>query len=377
MTGKNRFVLTALALALCLPLTACFGDGDGGGKGQGAPALPVGIFTVTARDTPGPAEFQARASGSRAVEVRARVQGIIEKRLYEEGSFVKAGQLLFQIERDQYEAQVQQAEAQLDSAAREWKRVRPLYEKNAVSQKERDNARAAYDSARAELRQARINLDYCQVVAPVSGYSSKENYTEGNLVSQNSLLTQVNQTDPMNIDFSIAAPNHMRRHQLALAGRLRRPDNNAYTARLRLLDGSMYEGSGEVNFIDSQVQPDTGVIKARASFANGKNEIMPGQYVRIYMDGDVLTDAILIPQSAVMVTQKGTFVMVVGEGNIVSPRAVTVSDSIGDSYLVDEGLKDGERIVSTGLLKARPGSKVSELPSGKPAGEERPAGEEG
>lgn len=377
MTGKNRFVLTALALALCLPLTACFGDGDGGGKGQGAPALPVGIFTVTARDTPWPAEFQARASGSRAVEVRARVQGIIEKRLYEEGSFVKAGQLLFQIERDQYEAQVQQAEAQLDSAAREWKRVRPLYEKNAVSQKERDNARAAYDSARAELRQARINLDYCQVVAPVSGYSSKENYTEGNLVSQNSLLTQVNQTDPMNIDFSIAAPNHMRRHQLALAGRLRRPDNNAYTARLRLLDGSMYEGSGEVNFIDSQVQPDTGVIKARASFANGKNEIMPGQYVRIYMDGDVLTDAILIPQSAVMVTQKGTFVMVVGEGNIVSPRAVTVSDSIGDSYLVDEGLKDGERIVSSGLLKARPGSKVSELPSGKPAGEERPAGEEG
>mgnify|MGYP004631575815 FL=1 len=376
MTGKKRFLLTALALALCLPLTACFGDGDGGGKGQGVPALPVGIFTVTARDTPWPAEFQARASGSRAVEVRARVQGIIEKRLYEEGSFVKAGQLLFQIERDQYEAQVQQAEAQLDSAAREWKRVRPLYEKNAVSQKERDNARAAYDSARAELRQARINLDYCQVVAPVSGYSSKENYTEGNLVSQNSLLTQVNQTDPMNIDFSIAAPNHMRRHQLTLAGRLRRPENNAYTARLRLLDGSMYEGAGEVNFIDSQVQADTGVIKARASFANGRNEIMPGQYVRIYMDGDVLTDAMLIPQSAVMVTQKGTFVMVVGEGNVVSQRAVKVSDSIGDSYLVDEGLKDGERIVSTGLLKARPGSKVSELPAAK-AGEARPAGKEG
>ena len=138
----------------------------------------------------------------------------------------------------------------------------------------------------------------------------------------------------------------------------------------------MYEGAGEVNFIDSQVQADTGVIKARASFANGRNEIMPGQYVRIYMDGDVLTDAILIPQSAVMVTQKGTFVMVVGEGNVVSPRAVKVSDSIGDSYLVDEGLKDGERIVSTGLLKARPGSKVSELPAAK-AGEALPAGKEG
>ena len=376
MLGKRHPLFTALLLASCLSLTACFGFGDDDKKQQGAPALPVGIFTVKAQDTSWPAEFQAQASGSRAVEVRARVQGIIEKRLYDEGSFVKAGQLLFQIERDQYEAQVQQAEAQLDSATREWKRVRPLYEKNAVSQKERDNARAAYDSARAELRQARINLDYCQVVAPVSGYSSKENYTVGNLVSPNSLLTYVNQTDPMNIDFSIAAPNHMRRRQLELAGRLRRPENNVYTARLRLLDGSMYEGTGEVNFIDSQVQAETGVIKARASFANSKNEIMPGQYVRIYMDGDVLTDAILIPQSAVMITQKGTFVMVVDSKNIVSPRAVKVSDSIGNSYLVDEGLKDGERIVSTGLLKARPGSRVSELPSAQ-SGEKQPAQKEG
>lgn len=375
MIGKRHPLFTALIFMSCLSLTACFGFGDDAKKQQGTPPLPVGIFTVKAQDTPWPAEFQAQASGSRSVEVRARVQGIIEKRLYEEGSFVKAGQLLFQIERDQYEAQVQQAEAQLDSATREWKRVRPLYEKNAVSQKDRDNARAAYDSARAELRQARINLDYCQVVAPVSGYSSKENYTVGNLVSMNSLLTYVNQTDPMNIDFSIAAPNHMRRRQLELAGRLRRPENNVYTARLRLLDGSMYEGSGEVNFIDSQVQADTGVIKARASFANSKNEIMPGQYVRIYMDGDVLTNAILIPQTAVMVTQKGTFVMVVDSNNVVSPRAVKVSDSIGDSYLVDEGLKDGERIVSTGLLKARPGSKVSELPAR--AGEKQPAQKEG
>lgn len=375
MLGKRHPLFTALILVSCLSLTACFGFGDDAKKQQGVPALPVGIFTVKAQDTPWPAEFQAQASGSRSVEVRARVQGIIEKRLYEEGSFVKAGQLLFQIERDQYEAQVQQAEAQLDSATREWKRVRPLYEKNAVSQKDRDNARAAYDSARAELRQARINLDYCQVVAPVSGYSSKENYTVGNLVSMNSLLTYVNQTDPMNIDFSIAAPNHMRRRQLELAGRLRRPENNLYTARLRLLDGSMYEGTGEVNFIDSQVQADTGVIKARASFANSKNEIMPGQYVRIYMDGDVLTDAVLIPQSAVMITQKGTFVMVVDSNNVVSPRAVKVSDSIGDNYLVDEGLKDGERIVSTGLLKARPGSKVSELPAR--SGEKQPAQKEG
>ena len=139
--------------------------------------LPVSAVEVTVADASWPSQFQAQASGSRAVEVRARVQGIIEKRLYNEGDFVKAGQQMFQLERDQYEAQVQQAQAQYVNAEREWKRIRPLYEKNAVSQKDRDSALAAYDSAKASLRQAKINLDYCQVVAPVSGYSSKENYT--------------------------------------------------------------------------------------------------------------------------------------------------------------------------------------------------------
>lgn len=233
--------------------------------------------------------------------------------------FVKQGQLLFQLERDQYEAKVQQAQAQFNNAEREWKRIRPLYEKNAVSQKERDNARAAYESAKAELRQARINLDYCQVTAPVSGYSSKENFTPGNLVGNNSLLTYVNQTDPMYIDFSIAAPERMRRQQLAAAGRLRFPDDGHYKAQLRLLDGSMYKGEGEVTFIDSQVQPSTGVIKARAVFANADGHIMPGQYVRLFMEGDVLTNAVLIPQKCVLLTQKGALVMALDKDNKVFP----------------------------------------------------------
>ena len=295
--------------------------------------------------------------------MRARVQAIIEKRLYNEGDFVKEGQQLFQLERDQYEARVQQAEAQYIAAEREWKRVRPLYEQNAVSQKERDNARAAYEAARAELRQAKINLDYCQVVSPVSGYSSKENFTEGNLVNNNSLLTYVNQTDPMHIDFSIAAPERMRRFQLEAAGRLQFPANGEYKAKLRLLDGRMYAGDGKVSFIDSQVQPTTGVIKARAVFANGDGAIMPGQYVRIYMEGDLLKDAILIPRKALVLTQQGTLVMGLDKENPVYPIPVVVSESIGDNYLVDSGLKGGERIVIEGIVKARPGSKVSIVPT--------------
>lgn len=355
MTGKQT-ILATLLLLLCFSLAAC--KDEGAQKGQ-MPAPPVGVFQVEAKDVPWPSEFQAQASGSRSVEVRARVQGIIEKRLYREGEFVKAGQLMFQIERDQYEAAVQQAEAQYDSAKREWNRVRPLFAKNAVSQKDRDNAKAAYDNAKAALRAAKINLDYCQVVSPVSGYSSKENYTPGNLVSNNSLLTYVEQTDPMYIDFSIAAPERMRRQQLAAEGRLRFPENNVYKARLRLLDGSMSPVEGVINFIDSRVQPTTGVIKARATFDNSTGSIMPGQYVRIFMEGDVLVDAVLIPQKSLLITQKGSFVLALDENNIVKSVPVTVSETIGDMYLVDSGLKGGEVIISEGLIKARPGQPVT------------------
>ena len=301
--------------------------------------LPVSAVEVTVGDAPWPCQFQAQTSGSRAVEVRARVQGIIEKRLYNEGDFVKAGQQMFQLERDTYEAQMQQAQAAFMNADREWKRIRPLYEKNAVSQKDRDTALATYDSTKAALRQAKINLDYC-------------------LVSNNSLLTYVNQTDPMYVDFSIAAPDRMLRQQLAATGILEFPKGNRYKAKVRLLDGTMYGTDGEVTFIDSQVQPTTGVIKARAVFPNADGQIMPGQYVRLYVEGDILKNAILIPQKCVIVTQKGTVVMGLDKDDKVYPIPITVTVAVGDQYLVGSGLKGGERIISEGIIKARPGTQV-------------------
>ena len=169
----------------------------------------------------------------------------------------------------------------------------------------------------------------------------------------------------MYIDFSIAAPQHMRRQQLAAQGRLRFPEGNVYKARLRLLDGSMYQGEGQVDFIDSRVQPETGVVQARASFANSDGQIMPGQYVRIFMDGDVLVNAVLIPQKAVLITQKGSFVMTLDKDNVVGTQKVEVSETIGDMYLVDSGLKGGERIICEGMIKARPGAKVSIMGDGQ------------
>ena len=139
----------------------------------------------------------------------------------------------------------------------------------------------------------------------------------------------------------------------------------SHFARLRLLDGSMYQGEGQVDFIDSRVQPETGVVQARASFANSDGQIMPGQYVRIFMDGDVLVNAVLIPQKAVLITQKGSFVMTLDKDNVVGTQKVEVSETIGDMYLVDSGLKGGERIICEGMVKARPGAKVSVMGDGQ------------
>lgn len=351
----GRMVAAACMVIFSLMLGACE---DKQQAQQGAMFPPVSVYQVKKEDFPWDAEYQAQASGSRAVEVRARVEAIITKRLYHEGDFVQEGQQLFQLDRDVYEARMEQAQAQFVNAEREWKRVRPLYEKNAVSQKERDAARAAYESAKAELQLAKINLDYCQVVSPVSGYSSKEIFTPGNLVSNNSLLTYVNQTEPMYIDFSIAAPERMQRQQLAREGRLVFPKDNRYVAKLRLLDGRMYDGDGDIQFIDSQVQPTTGVIQARAVFSNANGSIMPGQYVRISMSGDILKDAILIPQKCLVHTQHGYIVMAVDKDDVVSVKPIEVDVTVGDMYLVKKGLNGDERLISEGIIKARPGSKV-------------------
>lgn len=347
-------IFTVLSLSL-LQVAGCSQDK---GKSQGPPPPLVTVFQVEKKNHPYPSEYQAQTQGSRAVEVRARVSGIIEKRLYEEGAYVKEGQVLFQLERDQYEALVQEAAAQLDRTKREWDRIRPLYEKNAVSQKDRDNAKAAYDSARAALRTAKINLDYCRVVSPVSGFSGKQEFTPGNLVNNNSPLTTVNQTEPLFVNFAIAGPAMMRSQQLAAEGRLELPAERRYTAKIRLLDGAIYDREGVVTFIDTQVDPLTGVVKARAEFPNPSGHVLPGQFVRLYMSGAMLKNSILIPQKAILLTQMGSLVMVVKPDNTVEPRPVVISDSIGDMYLVEKGLEGNERIILEGIIKARPGQAV-------------------
>ncbi len=349
----HLFCVSLLAMTL---LTGCKEEQE---QAKKMPPPLVTTFTIKAEDHDYKMNFQGITQGSKAVEIRARVQAIIEKRLYTEGDYVQEGQVLFQLEKDQYEARLNEATAQLKQAEREWNRVRPLYAKNAVSQKERDAALAAYESAKANERIAQINLDYCEVTSPVSGFTGQEQVTPGNLANNGTLLTHVNQTDPLYVYFAFAGTEYMRHAQWAKEGRLTIPQNNAYKANIRLVDGSMYPLDGVVTFVDTKVNPSTGAVQSRAEFTNKDGIILPGQYVRIFLEGAVLKDAILIPQKAVLTTQKGTLVMIVNEQNIVEMRPIKIGTSIGQMYLIDEGLKAGEKIVLDGLVKARPGQPVT------------------
>ncbi len=373
---KNKFKLYALLTICCsfFLLTACESEEKKAQPPQMPPPL-VSLFTVKSADHPFNMNFQAVTQGSKAVEVRARIQSLIKERKYVEGEFVKEGQILFQLERNEFEARMGEAQAQYQQASREWNRIGPLYARNAVSQKERDSALAAFEAAKANLRIAEINLEYCQVTAPVSGYSGKEVVTAGNLVNNGTLMTSINQTDPLFVNFSFPGTTYVRNQQLSEEGRLSIPEGNVYTAKIRLIDGSMYPHEGKVTFVDSQVDQSTGVVKARAEFKNADDAVFPGQYVRVFLEGAVLKNVILVPQRAVLNTQKGSVVMLVNDKNLVEMRPVKIRMSVGQMYLIDAGLKDGDRIVLDGLVKARPGSPVSvgPPPSAKPAEGAKPA----
>ncbi len=371
MKNKSKILFLLTICTSFLFLTACKEEEKNAAPQQMPPPL-VTIYTVKSGDHPLHMNFQAVTQGSKAVEVRARVQALIKERMYVEGEFVKEGQILFQLEPNEYEARMGEAQAQYQQASREWNRIGPLYARNAVSQKERDSALAAFESAKANLRIAQINLDYCQVTAPVAGYSGKEVVTAGNLVNNGTLMTSINQTDPLFVNFSFPGTTYLRNQQLSEEGRLDLPEGNVYSAKIRLIDGTMYPLTGKVTFVDSQVDQSTGVVKARAEFENKDDAVFPGQYVRIFLEGAMLKNVVLVPQRAVLNTQMGSVVMLVNDKDIVEMRPVKVNMNVEQMYLLDEGLKDGDRIVLDGLVKARPGSPVTidtgEKPNGAGAG---------
>jgi membrane fusion protein (multidrug efflux system) len=366
-----------------------------------APAMPPPEVTVAAvqpRDLPANFEYVAQISGVREVEVRPRVSGILEKWNFTEGSKVAAGQSLFTIDAAPFRAALAKAEADLvsaqasyDQAKRNAARLKPLYEAKAVSQKEYDDATsgeqvasANVKAAQAAVTEARLNLAYTRVEAPISGITSRALQSEGSLVqAQQTLLTKISQIDPVHVIFSFTEAEHLKFTRTMADGTLRLPKDGKFDVKLKLADGSEYARPGKVDFTDVRVDPATGTIEARAVIGNPQGVLRPGQFARVQLSGGVRPNAIAIPQRAVLEGPGTKIVLTVNAQGIVEPRPIQVGDWTGDEWVIIGGLKAGDQVIVDGVVKARPGSpvKIAQAPPaggqpGQPSPGQPPQGEQ-
>jgi len=374
-TSRHNYVLSA-ALAAAVLLAAC---SEKAPPPKAGPA-EVGVVTVQPRDVPLVYEQVGQTAGFRETEVRSRVAGILQKRLYQEGQAVKEGQALFQIDPEPYKAALDQAkgalrqqEATLERTRADRERIEPLFKENAVSRKDYDDAKSAFDlaqasvdSARAKVREADLNVGYTLVTSPIAGIASKEARSEGSLVATSgdaSLLTTVAQLDPLYVNFSYSETEKLELDDAVKAGRVVITPSKKVEARAKLADGRDFAGVGYVDFADSRVDPKTGTIRARAEFPNPKGELLPGQFVRIAITLGTAKNAILVPERAITQQQATRLVLIVNDKNVVEPRPVQLGRRVGSDITILAGLKGGERVVVDGLFKSRPGTEVKPLPA--------------
>jgi len=369
---NRRFGPLGLALAVTAALAAC---GKSAPKVQQQPPVPVSVVAVQPQNVPVSYEFVGQANGYRQVQVRARVGGILLKRVYTEGRPVKEGDLLFQIDPAPYQAAYDNAkaslgveEAKLVNAKQNYDRVLPLFKENAVSQKDRDDAVASYQSAlasvaaaRATLQNAKINLGYTRVTAPITGMTSKEAVSEGSLISASndaSLLTTISQLDPIYVNFSVSDNDMLHLRKLEQSGKLKLVEPKKLGVSLKLSDGSEYSQTGSLNFTDNIIDPTTGTVSSRALFPNAKGQILPGQFVRVVLNGVTRTNALVVPQKAVFSSQQGKMVWVAGPDGKAKPTPIETADEVGHNVIVDKGLKPGDHVVIDNLIKLRPNAMV-------------------
>jgi membrane fusion protein (multidrug efflux system) len=374
MPGLSRsrapFTL-AFPATLLLALAAC------SNAESAQPAMPVpevSVMTVAPSPVVNIVELPGRVAALRTAEVRARVDGIVEQRLYTEGSDVGRGAPLFRIDSrplraslDVQLAAVRRAEAEAQNAAREVARYRPLVARDAISKQEFDaaqarlaQARAEVNSAQAQVRQAQLTLGYTTVSAPIAGRVGRAEVTEGALASQSAgtLLTRIEQIDQVYVNFSQSSEALLALRRAALGG----GPAIARTVTVLLEDGTPYGITGTLNFLDQSVDPTTGSVGLRATFRNPQRLLLPGQFVRVRIEAGANPDGIAVPQRAVTLSGAGGTVMVVGAGNVVTPRPVQLGRLDAGRWVITGGLRTGERIVVDGLQKARPGAPVKPVP---------------
>jgi membrane fusion protein (multidrug efflux system) len=340
-----------------------------------APPPPeVTVVAVATEPITDVIELPGRLQAVRISEVRARVDGIVQRRLYTEGTDVREGQPLFAIDPRELRARVSAAQASLAraqataaNATQDVNRYRGLVAQQALSQQEYDAAVARLSTAeadvaqrRAELAAARLSLGYTTVTAPISGRAGRAEVTEGALVSASAgtLLTRIEQLDPIYANFSQSSSDVLALRNKVASGALKAPDSRNVPVRLVLEDGTPYRIIGKLNFVDLSFDEATGTAALRAEFPNPQRTLIPGQFVRVRVEAGVQAQGLRIPQRAVTVTPQGATVLVVGAKDIVESRPVKVGSLEGDSWIIESGLSPGERVIVDGLQKARPGAPV-------------------
>jgi len=369
---RGRLALTSLSLAALLAGCGQSSTTPAGPAG-GMPPAEVGVVTVTPGDVGLITELPGRLEASRVAQVRARAAGILQKRLFREGSDVKAGQALFEIDASPYQAtyasakaSLAKAEANLMQASAQAERYKPLIEAKAISQQEYVSAQAASKQAEADVAigkaavlTARINLNYAAVTAPISGRIGRSLVTEGALVGQGEAtqLAVIQQIDPMYVNFTQSASEVLKLQAGLTKGQYKQAGKGAASVSLILEDGSTYAHTGRLLFTDLTVDATSGQVTLRAEVPNPEKQLLPGLYVRVKLAQAQVNGAILLPQQAVTRGAQGDTVMVVGPDNHLAPRPIKLGQAQDNKWVVLEGLKAGEQVMVDGFQK---------LPRGKP-----------
>lgn len=373
--GRARRAVRSVIAATLVAIGGC-GQSDEAGQATAPPPAVVVAPAVT-QEVAGTAEFVGRTEAVGEVDIRARVQGFLIERPFQEGQVVAAGELLFVIDPAEFEALAKADNATLHDAQAahrvalsEAKRARDLVEKGgnlAITEAEIerregevDRAAAAIEAAEAALQQAELNLGYTRIEAPIAGRVGASAYDVGNLIGPDSgVLANVVSLDPIHVSFPVSERDYLEYLQAE-----KRP---GIVPRLRLADRSMYAHEGALEFVDNRVDPTTGTIRVRAEFPNPDSLLLPGQFVNVVLTAEEPEQRVVVPQAAVQQNQSGPFVLLVNQDNRVEARQIRTGDRVGPDLVVEEGLEPGETVIVQGLQKARAGEEVQPTPIEKSA----------
>lgn len=377
MSSVLRLTCISAAVSLLFSLAGC-GEKPAAAQTGNMPPPEVSVITIAPKSVTLSTDLPGRLQATRSAQVRARVEGIVLKRVFTEGSDVKAGTLLFQIDPTPLKANLETAQAGLSraeadafQASAKAERYQPLLASNAVSKQEYDEAvarakqtQADVASAKATLTKARLDLDYANVSAPISGHIGRAQVTEGALVGKGEAtpLATIEQVDPIYVNFTQSSVDFSRIKRAIDSGKLKGANAQKANMKLLLEDGSEYPDGGQLLFSDLAVDPSTGEISLRAKFPNAAHNLLPGMYVRVRYEQAIADNAITVPQRAVIRSPQGAVVMLVAADGKVAAQPVKLGQAQGDQWIVTEGLKGGEQVIIEGLQKVKPGGAAKAVP---------------